>query len=99
MKAITPAEAMKQRIISIPDEMIDVVNDLIVSRINPNSQYQGIAILVDEIKQKFKEKYPSIELKNEWLYFEVVYRKAGWNVVYDSHYQFTFDPNSCPTGY
>ena len=81
MKAITPQEASKSRVCSIPDAVFKVFNDMIVANFDDREasfcQEEVVKVLV-------KKGYKRNEIyENNWLDVEPFYRKAGWKVEYD----------------
>lgn len=79
---ITPEEAVAAYINNIPEDFINVVNDLISKAVNPNNQHQYFSITLKEIKTAYKAMY-GIEPDQKWLDFEPIYRKVGWKVEFD----------------
>lgn len=88
VKPITPTEAAVYHVTHIPDEVIAAVNKLLAAR-SPKSR---ITILQDEVIEEalklFEQNGKDIPSRDEfykknWLDFEPIYRKAGWNVYYD----------------
>lgn len=97
-KPITPKEAVAARSASIPEKVIKIVNELIVSNLSVNGGTTATvkarevkkAILKDSaLCDILHQKYPeeaferAIELIG-WLDFESRYRLAGWSVTYHS---------------
>jgi hypothetical protein len=79
-KPLTPAEAVEQSP-EIPDEIIDIVNDLIQENL-----HDGWArFRQDEILERLPSCFDVDEVfKNRWLDFESLYRQVGWKVTYES---------------
>lgn len=87
VKPLSPDEALQKKIISIPDEIIEAVNEFLIQ----NAHESSITIKQDEILELALEKFaitqPNITreliFKNKWMDFEDSFRKSGWNVLYD----------------
>lgn len=94
-KAITPQEAICQRMDSIPDFVIEAFNQLIVE--NLVGKYSTVLQkdAVAKIIALSPEKVTSNEIyKRHWLDVEDVFRKAGWTVKYDKPaYNETYEPS------
>lgn len=75
MKPITPQEAAARlpEKSSIPDELIQAINDLILEKFDGENSFD---ITIDEIKERFSKQ----PFKNSYLNFEPYYIKSGWNV-------------------
>lgn len=78
---ITPAQAAKSKLTTIPEEVFEVVNALISQNLSNNRA----TIKQDDIVSALVARGLN---KNElfakgWMDFEPAYRKAGWEVVYD----------------
>lgn len=98
VKPISPEEALHTFPVKqfIPNEMIQVLNDLIAHK------YQGsqFDITVEEIDEAWKHYEGFPKIKSEWLNFEPLYIKRGWDVkwIKDSNYaesgydRWTFKP-------
>lgn len=82
MKAISPNEAKELHVVEIPDSMIEVVNELLVKHVNPNSNNQYFSITQKEVIDLYVARFGE-KPKWEWLNFEPIYKKQGWNVEYD----------------
>lgn len=81
-KPISPAEAIKQAIANIPDQVIETWNKMIVSKL-----VQGTAVIhQDDIAKAIAKEMKCDEKKvfeQKWLDIEPLYEKQGWNVSYD----------------
>lgn len=75
MKPITPQEAASRlpEKASIPDEIIQAINDLILEKFDGTNSFD---ITWDEIKKKLPSPFP---IDNE-LNFKPYYIKSGWDV-------------------
>lgn len=85
VRPITPEEALKQQLNSIPDFVIEAVNGLIVKEFEQIGE--SAVVRQDDIIHAIQEIEPvesSVIFKNKWLDFEKIYEEAGWNVDYDS---------------
>jgi hypothetical protein len=99
MNPITPHEAIKAKVLNVPDFYIEVFNELILKNLCNN--YSTV---------KYKEVIPALEKKAKELgieydrniingnYIEQIYRSRGWTVTtdipafnetYDGYYQFS----------
>ncbi len=79
VQPISPEQAKREKLESIPDEVIKVVNDLIVS----NFKDGHATVYLREVYQKLKDQGFRTENIKKWLDFEDLYRKMGWKVEYD----------------
>lgn len=82
-KPITPFEAKLKRTITIPNEVYDSFNELIVKELNGNTAVIKQKDIVSLIKEKTGHEENSIIFKNKWLDIEEEYIKSGWSVIYD----------------
>lgn len=87
MKPLTPKQAVKlksgKKATSIPDVVIEVVNQLIVEKLHGET---ATVLQEDIIKRLLEKKYFKTRqeiFENKYLDFEDHYRKAGWKVFYD----------------
>jgi uncharacterized membrane-anchored protein len=83
-KPITPEDAEKQRILAIPDFVIEAMNELLVQKLHDNHA----TIYIEEIIEKALERAPfgvtrEDLFKQRMLDIENTYRNAGWKVVFD----------------
>ncbi len=79
---ITPNEAKATRQRNIPDEVIEVWNDIIVIKMRGSSARIQQSEIVDAILNRIEVKRQDI-FDNGWLDIEPLYRAAGWQVKYD----------------
>ncbi|MCK5021172.1 MAG: hypothetical protein KAS32_29450 [Candidatus Peribacteraceae bacterium] len=98
VKPISPSEAGKK--INIPDQVIEVFNDLIQKNFDSTGKAKVMQDDVVELitgktalqgmpKEDFKKKI----LDEHWLDVEDIYRAAGWVVEYDkSAYNESYKP-------
>jgi hypothetical protein len=79
---ISPDEVVAAKANSIPDEVFDVVNELIAEKWS--GRYA--LVLQRDIVARLKA-YPKFEdvdfAAKGWLDFEPIYRQKGWGVEYD----------------
>lgn len=81
MKPITPEEVQVR--LNIPDEVIEIVNDLIRETIHKSGH---AVVLQEDIVKRIVERLNVSRndvFDNNWLDFETVYEEAGWDVGYD----------------
>lgn len=82
MPAIRPVEALKLKIKDIPEEVLEVWNELIVKNLSGSSstilQKDAAAAIAQKMNVASDYVYES-----GWLDIEKIYRSAGWKVVYD----------------
>jgi hypothetical protein len=76
VKPIRPEEVAAKRLETIPDFVIDTINDLIVLYYSPN----GFEIFQQDIKQELLRKTNGFNIKPCWLNLEELYSEAGWEV-------------------
>ena len=87
IKPVTPDEALKLHQGTIPDEMFEAVNELLIKHATKESS--PIVFKLFEVSALFVEKsngkYTSQQaFDNYWFSFEPSYRDAGWDVERDS---------------
>jgi len=88
VKPISPDEAYKERVFSIPDEIIETVNQLLIKNVSKGGH---ATILQKDIESLALGKFlangkvvsASSMYENGWLDFEDQFRAAGWKVEYD----------------
>lgn len=85
VKPMSPTEIKQKAIESIPDEMIQAVNELLIE----NASRGTITIKLKDIEARFRKlsngKYNSIDIYDKgWMDFESAFRQAGWKVSYES---------------
>lgn len=97
IRPITPAAARAARVKVIPQEVFEVVNELIVRNLKPNGSTQMYARILQKdimsgileysiLRDKLMAEYPGNDLntaiiQSGWLDFESVYRDSGWSSV------------------
>lgn len=79
---IKPQEVPDQQNSSIPDQVIEVFNDLIVKEFNGRYAFLRQDAIISALAAKGIQKNEIF--KNKWLDVEDLFRKSGWNVEYDS---------------
>lgn len=84
VKPITPEEVQDKKNDTIPSEVVEAFNELIVenwSKVQARVTQRAAVV-------RIKKKLPAIPLndlyENNWLDVEALYRKAGWKVSYES---------------
>ena len=85
IKPITIEEVEKEFVNNIPDIIIKTVNKLIVKNWNP-IEHKAIVEqneILDEIVLYDGNLTHDKVFTNHWLDIEPIYRKIGWNVVYN----------------
>jgi hypothetical protein len=90
MKPITPKEAKASKHSSIPDEIIQATNELIVEHLELDG---SATVLQKDITSralsKFKKANSESKITSQmmfdkkWMDIEPVFRAAGWRVTYD----------------
>ena len=81
VQPIQPEDIAEEFIKSIPPEVIESFNELIVLHFNGDSS----VVLQAEVVERMLEKGLSRKdiYSRGWLNVESIYRKAGWSVDYD----------------
>ena len=97
VKPITPDEVVDAKIESIPSEVYQVFNKLIVAAWNGDTAtvIENVAIyaLFSQFAAAGKDVTRAELLASGWLRVEDAYRKVGWRVVYDTPaHNETFEP-------
>jgi len=87
MTPITPAEARRKKDLTIPSQVYEAFNELIVEHLGTNGYTFVKQIdVVNRILLKFKESGNPITiediLNNRWLNIERLYEDVGWEVCY-----------------
>ncbi len=82
MKPIKPNEVAKEKVSSIPDEVLEAFNELITENYSNGRATVMQDAVVDRIRAKMGDKAKDM-FKKGWLDVEGVYEKAGWDVTYD----------------
>jgi hypothetical protein len=88
VQPITPQEALELKITTIPDEVIEVVNQMLAERMTKNPrifllQKDIVANVILRMSTTGKVVTSRMIYDNHWMDFEPFYEKAGWKVVYD----------------
>jgi hypothetical protein len=83
VKPITPKEVVKEKLLSIPDEVIEAFNELIAKNWDGYRAGMKQDDIVALIKQKMSLKKDDTIFERHWLDVEDIYRKVGWIVEYD----------------
>lgn len=97
IRPITPAAAKAARVKVIPQEVFEVVNELIVRNLKPNGATQMYSRVTQKeitngileykiLRDTLIRDFPGIDLERAlidsgWLDFESVYRDSGWTSV------------------
>lgn len=85
--SIKPEEIIEKKQASIPDQVFEAVNEMIVKKWNGSDstfrQEDLVALILEKFSESDLEQNRRKLFDNHWLDFEDVYRKAGWKVVYD----------------
>jgi len=91
IKPITPEEL--DDIIPIPDFVIEAINNLIKKNYRGSSFTIKLQEIVQAIIANSRGSITQDKIYAEkWLDFEYIYRKNGWNVIYDKPgYDETYD--------
>jgi hypothetical protein len=94
-KPITPGQARTKRTNSIPDEVLEAFNELIVENLRGRFSCFRQEAVEKRIMEKLKVSNQHI-YESRWLDVEEIYRNAGWEVKYDApgyneNYPATFD--------
>lgn len=94
MKPITPKEALRQKVVAIPDCVIETINKLIIKEIGLEKPY--FTLKLSEVRKEIEKSLSDNNLKwdNCYIDFESIYEKAGWDVEYsdgdsDGYYKFS----------
>lgn len=84
VQPISPQEALDLKITSIPDVVIETVNQMIAEKMTKRPH---IVLLQKDICDRICAASPGLHnseiYAKGWLDFEPFYEKAGWKVVYD----------------
>lgn len=95
VKPISPKDVVTAKQESLPDQVMEAFNELIAENWKEShSKFKQKEVLM-RIKIKFQSTTMTEDqiLDNNWLDVEEVYRKAGWNVIYDSPaYNESYEP-------
>ena len=87
VKPLSPDEVLEKKQESIPDEMLEAVNEMIVKKWNGSQatfkQEDVLDLYLSKIGEKNIQKSRDKVFDNHWMDFEGIYRKEGWSVEYD----------------
>lgn len=84
VKPITPEEMTKTKEDFIPDEVIEIFNELISEKWNGRESFFRQKDVVSKITKKLKLKDTKQMNDERWLDVEGIYRQLGWIVKYES---------------
>jgi hypothetical protein len=79
IEPITPAQARLSHETVIPSVVIEAINRLLSRHYND----KRIIIELSQLKTEIAITGFNIQMQNQWLDFENIYRKQGWRVVRD----------------
>ena len=82
MKPLRPEDVAVAKAETIPDKVIEVVNNLIAQKWNGSTATLTQDEILDAIVSYVACSRQYV-LDNNWLDFEEVYRDVGWSVAYD----------------
>jgi hypothetical protein len=86
-KPLSPDEVLEKKQASIPDEMLEAVNEMIVKKWNGSEatfkQEDVLDLYFLKKGENNIQKNRDKVFDNHWMDFEDIYRKAGWGVSYD----------------
>ena len=93
MKPLSPSEVIKKSEDSIPDFVIEAVNNLLVKECHSGR----IILKQKDIEREILRINPGVcsdvLYTNHWMDFESLFRAVGWNVTYDKPgYNETYAP-------
>ena len=87
VKPLSPDEVLEKKQESIPDEMLEAVNEMIVKKWNGHEatfrQEDLVALYLSKVGENDIQKSRDKIYENHWMDFEDVYRSNGWSVEYD----------------
>jgi len=87
VKPLSPDEVLEKKQMSIPDAMLEAINEMIVKKWNGSEATFRQEDLLDLYFSKIGESNIQMNrtkvFDNHWMDFEEIYRKAGWKVSYD----------------
>jgi hypothetical protein len=81
-KPISPREAKSKKISTIPSEVFEAFNELIVEKLSHGTAVLKQSDVVERICSKLKVSKDDI-YENSWLDVEPMFMKQGWDVEYD----------------
>lgn len=80
---IKPSEVAAKRVATIPPEVFEAFNELIVE----NFLVSTATVVQNKVVERILAKLPQVTrgeiFEKGWLEVEGAYRKAGWSVLYD----------------
>ncbi len=93
-KPISPEEVMPQKLETMPDEVIQAFNEVIIKNWNGHKskfrQGEIVACIIDKLRNSGMEALPSrtsglktMIFDNHWLDVEDAFRDEGWKVEFD----------------
>lgn len=94
MKPLSPAQVAEKAQTSIPDYIIEAVNNLLVKEYRNGSATISQKDILKEIRRIHSGTNLDVIFDNGWMDFEPTFRKAGWKVTYDKPaYCETYEPS------
>lgn len=91
MEPIKPEQVIQAKKASLPDEVIEAMNELIAKKWTGYSavvtQPEFVYAIIEKMSGKMfngREITSSVLYEENWLDIEDIYREAGWFVEYDS---------------
>jgi hypothetical protein len=82
-KPISPDEVVERKNNLIPDEVIDIFNDLIVLNFRGTSATIRQKDVLKLIAERLNISNQQVVFDNKWLDVEDIFRQQGWKVSYD----------------
>ena len=83
IKPITPAEVSGEKLKTIPDVIIETINELIARNFVGKHATIKQEDIINLVKSKDEQLTDRIIFDNHYLDIEEIYEKAGWKVEYD----------------
>lgn len=89
IEPIKPSEAVEQRKVTIPNFVIKAFNELILENLTEGESkhiLKSVVLQSEAIERILKHRTAEGDLTPfdyKWLNVELIYRKAGWYVLYD----------------
>lgn len=83
IKPISPNEIMDNLTTIIPSVVIEAVNNLLKLKYRGDDVSIKQKDIIEEIQRLDETMTNNVIFKNKYMDFESIYRKNGWNVVYD----------------
>ena len=84
VKPITPEEARGNKKLVIPNEVIQVVNEMLVRELRSDCAMMYQEDIIAEVLKRMPHLTSSDVYKNKYLDFEPLFEAQGWDVKYDS---------------